>query len=210
MFVAVAGNIGAGKSSLTKVLAEHFALEPVYEAVDENPYLQDFYADMPRYAFHSQLFFLAKRLQQHVSQVNPGRRVIQDRTLYEDANIFARNLFEERILDARDFGVYSAMYEAIRDALRPPDLLIYLRASLPTLRRHIALRGRTFEATIGDTYLLRLGDLYERWYDAYDLSPKVILDADALDFVNDVAALGEVLGTLEAWLTPPILSAYGS
>ncbi len=208
MFVAVAGNIGAGKSSLTRVLADHFALSPVYEAVDENPYLQDFYRDMPRYAFHSQMFFLAKRLEQHVSQVNPGSRVIQDRTLYEDANIFARNLFEEGVMDARDFGVYMAMYRAMRAALRPPDLLIYLRASLPTLRRHIALRGRAFETGISDAYLAGLGTLYERWFTAYDLSPKVVLSADDLDFVNDPDALAQVVHTLDSWLTPPILSLH--
>ena len=206
MFIAIAGNIGAGKSSLTSVLAESFALEPVYEAADENPYLADFYADMPRYAFHSQMFFLSKRLAQHVSQVNPGRRVIQDRTLYEDAGIFARNLFEAGVLDARDFGVYTTMYEAIRDALKPPDLLIYLRASLPTLRRHIALRGRTFEASLSDEYLLRLGALYEDWFTAYDLSPKLVLEADTLDFVHNEAALETVLTQLRPYLTEPILS----
>ena len=206
MFVAVAGNIGAGKSSLTEVLATSFALEPVFEAVDENPYLADFYADMPRYAFHSQLFFLTKRLAQHVSQVNPGHRVIQDRTLYEDAEVFARNLFETGVLDARDFSVYSAMVEAVRDVLRPPDLLIYLRASLPTLRRHIALRGRSYEALLSDAYLFQLGTLYERWFTAYDLSPKVVLDADALDFVHDEAALEELLTRLRPYLAEPILS----
>ena len=206
MFVAVAGNIGAGKSSLTEVLATSFALEPVFEAVDENPYLADFYADMPRYAFHSQLFFLTKRLAQHVSQVNPGHRVIQDRTLYEDTEVFARNLFETGVLDARDFSVYSAMVEAVRDVLRPPDLLIYLRASLPTLRRHIALRGRSYEAALSDAYLFQLGTLYERWFTAYDLSPKVVLDADALDFVHDEAALEELLTRLRPYLAEPILS----
>ena len=205
MFVAVAGNIGAGKSSLTRVLAESFALEPVFEAVDENPYLADFYADMPRYAFHSQMFFLAKRLAQHVLQVNPGRRVIQDRTLYEDAEVFARNLFETGVLDARDFGVYTEMVEAIRHTLRPPDLLIYLRASLPTLRRHIALRGRVYEAALSDAYLLRLEALYERWFTAYDLSPKVVLEADALDFVHDKAALDGLLARLYPYLAEPIL-----
>ena len=207
MFVAVAGNIGAGKSSLTRILAERFALEPVFEAVDENPYLADFYADMPRYAFHSQMFFLARRLQQHLRQVNPGNRVIQDRTIYEDADVFARNLHEEGVLDARDFGVYTAMYGAIREALRPPDLLVYLRASLPTLRRHIALRGRSFEVSLGDAYLLQLNHLYERWFDLYALSPKVVLEADALDFVGDPVALNAVLNRLEPWLTPPIFAA---
>ena len=160
MFIAVAGNIGAGKSSLTALLAERFALEPVFEAAQENPYLADFYGDMPRYAFHSQMFFLSRRLQQHVSQVNPGRRVIQDRTLYEDAEIFARNLYDTGVLGARDFGVYSDMVGAVRGVLRPPDLLVYLRAGLPTLRRHIAQRGRVYEQNLGDDYLLRLGTLY--------------------------------------------------
>ncbi len=205
MFVAVAGNIGAGKSSLTQILAERFALEPVYEAVDENPYLSDFYADMPRYAFHSQMFFLARRLQQHVSQVNPGSRVIQDRTLYEDAHIFARNLYDEGVMDERDFRVYTAMYGAIREALRPPDLLVYLRAGLPTLRRHIALRGRDFEAAIGNGYLERLNGLYENWFAAYDLSAKVVLEADTLDFVGEPNDLARVLERLGPWLTPPIL-----
>ena len=205
MFVAVAGNIGAGKSSLTRVLAESFALAPVYEAVDENPYLADFYTDMPRYAFHSQLFFLAKRLAQHAQQINPGRRVIQDRTLYEDAEVFARNLFETGVLDARDFSVYSAMVEAVRDVLRPPDLLVYLRASLPTLRRHIALRGRSYEASLSDAYLRQLGALYERWFADYALSPKVVLDADTLDFVHDEAARDKLLARLYPYLAEPIL-----
>ena len=207
MFVAVAGNIGAGKSSLTEILAHHFALEPVYEAVDENPYLADFYADMPRYAFHSQMFFLARRLEQHVSRVNPGSRVIQDRTIFEDAHIFARNLYDEGVLDSRGFAVYTAMYEAIRGALRPPDLLVYLRASLPTLRRHIAHRGRVFERSIEPEYLTRLNGLYESWFETYTLSPKVVLEADELDFVNSSEALQGVLGQLGPWLATPILSA---
>ena len=207
MFIAVAGNIGAGKSSLTGLLAGRFALEPVFEAVEENPYLADFYADMPRYAFHSQMFFLSRRLQQHVSQVNPGRRVIQDRTLYEDAEIFARNLYETNVLDARDFGVYTNMVGAVRGVLRPPDLLVYLRAGLPTLRRHIAQRGRDYEQNLQDAYLLRLGALYERWFAAYALSPKLVLEVDALDFVNDPEALATVLERLRPYLSEPILAA---
>lgn len=207
MFVAVAGNIGAGKSSLTGLLAGRFALEPVFEAVEENPYLADFYADMPRYAFHSQMFFLSRRLQQHVSQVNPGRRVIQDRTLYEDAEIFARNLYDTNVLDARDFGVYTRMVGAVRGVLRPPDLLVYLRAGLPTLRRHIAQRGREYEQNLQDDYLLRLGALYERWFAAYALSPKLVLEVDALDFVNDPEALATVLERLRPYLSEPILAA---
>jgi len=150
IYVAVAGNIGAGKSSLTRVLSSRYHLSPVYEAVDENPYLEDFYADMPRYAFHSQIFFLAARLKQHLREVNPGRRVIQDRTVYEDAAVFARLLHENGIMDERDHASYRTLYDAVSAALRPPDLLIYLRAGLPTLKRHIAQRGRSYEADIDD------------------------------------------------------------
>ena len=142
MYIAIAGNIGVGKSSLTALLAERYALEPVYEAVDENPYLEDFYKDMRRYAFHSQIFFLSRRLEQHLAQVNPGSRVIQDRTIYEDAAIFARNLFQEGIMDSRDFESYTAMYRAIQRTLKAPDLLVYVRASVSTLERHIKQRGR--------------------------------------------------------------------
>jgi deoxyadenosine/deoxycytidine kinase len=205
MFVAVAGNIGAGKSSLTRLLAQHYALSPIFEAVDENPYLEDFYRDMKRYAFHSQMFFLAKRLEQHARYVNPGDRVIQDRTIYEDAAVFAQNLFEEGVLGERDFGVYRAMYEAATRVLRPPDLLIYLRAGLPTLRRHIALRGRRFELGIADAYLERLNALYERWFAAYTLSPKVVLEVGALDFVHRQRDLQAVLSRLAPWLTEPVL-----
>lgn len=197
MYVAVAGNIGAGKSSLTRILSERYHLEPVFEAVDDNPYLEDFYRDMRRYAFHSQMFFLATRLKQHLRQVNPGRRVIQDRTVYEDAAVFERNLHLEGVLDERDHLSYRTMYEAVSAALRPPDLLVYLRSSLPTLRRHIRLRGRAYEATIEDAYLLRLNALYEGWLGAYDLSPVVVVPGDDLDFVNRAADRAKTLAMIE-------------
>ena len=206
MFIAVAGNIGAGKSSLTEILARRYALLPVFEVVDENPYLEDFYRDMQRYAFHSQMFFLARRLEQHLTKVNPAGRVIQDRTIFEDANIFARNLFEEGVMDFRDYRSYCGMYQAILHALRPPDLLIYLRASLPTLRARIARRGRSFEAAIAEDYLSRLNRLYDAWIDAYDLSPKIVIDTDGLDFVGRPADLESVAARLEPHgLTVPIL-----
>jgi len=206
MFVAVAGNIGAGKSSLTRILSERYHLSPVYEAVDENPYLEDFYGDMRRYAFHSQMFFLATRLRQHLREVNPGQRVIQDRTVYEDAAIFARNLRDEGILDERDWGSYRTMYEAITAALRPPDLLIYLRAGLPTLRRHIRQRGRRYESDIEDAYLERLNRLYEAWIEDYDLSPVVVVPVDELDFVNHGGDLRRLLDGLErAGLAAPVV-----
>lgn len=206
IYVAVAGNIGSGKSSLTRVLSQRFHLSPVYEAVDENPYLEDFYADMPRYAFHSQIFFLAARLKQHLREVNPGRRVVQDRTVYEDAAIFARLLHEDGIMDERDHSSYRTLYHAVSAALRPPDLLIYLRASLPTLKQHIALRGRSYEADIEDSYLLRLGELYEQWIEDYTLSPIVVVPADDLDFVNSEQDLRRVLDLVERnGLTAPVM-----
>ncbi len=206
MYVAVAGNIGAGKSSLTRILSERYHLSAVYEAVDENPYLEDFYRDMRRYAFHSQMFFLARRLRQHLREVNPGRRIIQDRTVYEDAAVFARNLFEEGNLEPRDYACYRSMYEAIRAALRPPDLLIFVRADLATLRRHIVQRGRGYESAIADAYLQNLNVLYEDWLEAYDLSPVVVVPGDDLDFVNRPADLRRTLDLLERnGLTAPMV-----
>lgn len=204
--MAVAGNIGAGKSTLTGLASARFHLTPVYEAVDENPYLTDFYRDMPRYAFHSQMFFLATRLRQHLAQVNPGGRVIQDRTVYEDAAVFARALHDAGVMDRRDFDAYTTMYDAVRRTLRPPDLLVYLRASLPTLRAHIAARGRAFEQRIEDAYLTRLGDLYEAWVEAYALSPVVVVDADRYDVVARTGDRAAVFDLLERHgLTVPVV-----
>lgn len=206
IYVAVAGNIGAGKSSLTGVLSRHFHLAPVYEAVAENPYLEDFYADMPGYAFHSQVFFLAARLQQHLREVNPGRRVVQDRTVYEDAAIFERLLYEDGVMSARDHSTYRVLYDAVSAALRPPDLLIYLRASLTTLKRHIRERGRSFEAELSDAYLGRLNELYEEWIEGYSLSPVVVVPGDDLDFVNSELDLRRVLDLLErSGLSAPVV-----
>jgi deoxyadenosine/deoxycytidine kinase len=197
VFLAIAGNIGVGKSSLTRILSERYALTPVYEAVDENPYLEDFYKDMHKYAFHSQMFFLSARLDQHLRVVNHNPRVIQDRTVFEDAAVFARNLFSEGVMDARDYLSYCRMYEAVAQALRPPDLLIYLRAGLPTLRARIKGRGRAFEAGIEDGYLLRLNSLYDAWIDAYTLSDKVVVEADRLDYVGRSEDLAGLLAGLE-------------
>jgi deoxyadenosine/deoxycytidine kinase len=206
VYVAVAGNIGVGKSSLTRLLSERYRLEPIYEAVDENPYLPDFYADMRRWAFHSQMFFLAERLRQHLRQVNPGERVIQDRTVYEDAAVFARNLWREGVLDDRDWDAYTRMYEAIAATLRPPDLLVYLRASVPTLRARIALRGRDYESGIDPAYLERLNALYDAFVAQYDLSRTVIVPADDLDFVRSRADLEATFALLEPHgLVPPMV-----
>ncbi len=207
MYVAIAGNIGVGKSSLTRILARRYHLIPVYEAVDENPYLEDFYQDMARYAFPSQMVFLATRLRQHLAQVNPGERIIQDRTIYEDAAIFARNLFEEGVMDARDYHSYCLMYDAIRRTLRAPDLLVYLQAGLETLKRRIRLRGRQYEAAIDDTYLVRLNDLYQRWVAGFDLCEVVVVPTDDLDFVHDQSDRETLLRLLERrGLAPPLVS----
>lgn len=206
MYVAVAGNIGVGKSSLTRLLSERYGLEPIYEAVDENPYLPDFYRDMRRWGFHSQMFFLAERLRQHLRQVNPGERVIQDRTIYEDAAVFAGNLWREGVLDDRDHESYRRMYEAIASTLRPPDLLVYLRASVPTLKARIALRGRDYESGIAEAYLTRLNELYDAFVDGYDLSRVVVVPADELDFVRSEADRRRVYALLEPHgLVPPLV-----
>ncbi len=206
MYIAIAGNIGAGKSTLTELLSERYKLTPVYEAVDENPYLEDFYEDMPRYAFHSQMFFLAKRLEQHLNYINPGSRIIQDRTIYEDANVFARNLFENDTMNLRDYNSYKQMYEAILQALRPPDLLIYIRASVPTLQAHIRKRGRDYEINIAKDYLEKLNVLYETFIDTYTFSDIVVIDGDKIDFVESERGREEVLARLEHYgLSTPVL-----
>ena len=197
MFVAIAGNIGVGKSTLTSLASERFHLTPIFEAVDQNPYLADFYRDMPRYAFHSQMFFLAARLRQHLAQVNPADRVVQDRTVYEDAYVFARALYQAGTMDARDYASYTLMFEAVEQTLRPPDLLVYLRGSLATLKQRIAERGRPYEQTIEESYLERLGGLYDDWVASYDRSPVLVIDADRLDFQGSQSDRESIFSLLE-------------
>lgn len=185
MYIAIAGNIGSGKSSLTRLLAERYRLHPVYEAVEENPYLPDFYRDMGRWAFHSQVFFLAKRLDQHLSEINPRRRVVQDRTVFEDAHVFARNLRQQGHLTDRDWATYQALFQGVARALRQPDLLIYIHATVPTLKARIAKRGRDYERTIPEAYLADLGRLYEEWVGGLRGVPVLTLPGDELDFVEN-------------------------
>ncbi|MBF6594567.1 MAG: deoxynucleoside kinase [Thermaceae bacterium] len=198
MYVAIAGNIGSGKSTLTRLLAERYSLRPVYEAVDENPYLADFYNDMGRWAFHSQIFFLAKRLGQHLEQINPAVHVVQDRTVFEDAYIFAQNLWLEGHLSNRDWNTYLSLYEGIAPALRKPDLLIYVRASLPTLQAHISRRGRDYEQKIPVTYLAALNRLYEAWIGGYALSPVLVISSDTVNYADDPEARELMFRLLEA------------
>jgi deoxyadenosine/deoxycytidine kinase len=199
MYIAIAGNIGAGKSTLTALLSRRYGLRPVYEAVDENPYLADFYQDMGSWAFHSQVFFLAKRLKQHLSEINDAAHVVQDRTVFEDAHIFAQNLYLEGHLSERDWQTYMALYQGIAPALRKPDLLIYLEADLPTLQAHIARRGRDYEQAIPASYLEALNRLYTVWIASYDLSPVLVLPTQRLNFADDPAAQQEVFALLEGY-----------
>jgi deoxyadenosine/deoxycytidine kinase len=183
-YVAIAGNIGSGKSSLTRILSDYFKWEAFYERVDDNPYLSDFYTDMRRWSFNLQVFFLSSRFNHQRSIEQAPHSVVQDRSIYEDAEIFARNLHEMGLMESRDYQNYVDLFEIMTSYLQPPDLLVYLRATVPTLVRHIQARGRAFEGTIRIDYLESLNGLYESWIDRYDVGPKLIIDVDDLDFVN--------------------------
>jgi len=188
-FVAIAGNIGVGKSSLTKLLSEKLGWEPFYEAADENPYLSEVYQDMARWCFHSEVFFLARKLYYYHLLLKSPHSVIQDRTIYEDAEIFVENFYREGLMSERDYRTYRQLYEAIISILPPPDLVIYLQASVPTLEKRIALRGRDYEKKIPREYLEKLNALYEEWIERYTLSPVLKVPADRLDFVHSAQHL---------------------
>ncbi len=183
-YIAIAGNIGAGKSTLTAFLSERLGWEPFLEGVADNPYLADFYADMRRWSFHSQIYFLAQRLRHHRQLLDRPNSVIQDRTVYEDAEIFARNLYLSGEMAERDYQTYSALYQAVTAILPPPDLVIYLRASVETLMARIRQRGRPYEQQIDPDYLRRLNALYEQWFEHFSLCPVLTVPADRLDFVS--------------------------
>ena len=182
-FITIAGNIGVGKSTLTQLLADRMGWDPVFEAVAENPYLADFYADMSRWAFHSQVFFLSRRLQQHHELLIRPNSAIQDRSVYEDANIFARNLYEQGAMSERDWQSYRDLYETLITILTPPHLVIYLKASVPTLQKRIARRGRDYEQSIAVDYLERLNQFYDDWVHDFSLSPVLTIETDTLDYV---------------------------
>jgi deoxyadenosine/deoxycytidine kinase len=182
-FVAIAGNIGVGKSTLTALLREQLDWEPFFEAVGDNPYLADFYADMQRWSFHSQIYFLSRRLRHHWQLLQRTNSVIQDRTVYEDAEIFARNLYQQGLMDERDYHSYCELYEVVTTVLPPPDLIVYLRASVSTLQERIRRRGRPYEQNIAMTYLEQLNELYEEWIDGFSLCPVLSVPSDDLDFV---------------------------
>ena len=190
--IAVAGNIGAGKTTLTEMLARHFKWEPQYEDVENNPYLYDFYEDMPRWSFNLQIYFLNNRLRQLLEIQRGEQTVIQDRTIYEDAQIFAPNLHEMGLMSSRDFDNYTQFFQTLKTMIRPPDLMIYLSASVPTLVDNIQKRGREYEENIRLDYLKRLNDFYNQWVEQYKEGPLLIIDADK----NRFAERGEDLGVI--------------
>lgn len=199
-YVAVAGNIGAGKSSLTRILSDYFKWEAFYERVDDNPYLIDFYEDMHRWSFNLQIFFLSSRFDHQRRIEDSPHSIVQDRSIYEDAEIFAKNLHEMGLMSNRDFSNYTDLFKIMTSYLQAPHLLVYLRASVPTLVGHIQSRGRDFESTIRIEYLDRLNRHYESWVDRYSLGPKIIIDVDELDFVNVPEHKMEIIGRIESRL----------
>jgi deoxyadenosine/deoxycytidine kinase len=183
-FIAIAGNIGVGKSTLTALLAENLGWEAYYEAVDDNPYLADFYRDMRQWSFHSQIFFLSRRLRDHRHILDRPGTVVQDRSVYEDAEVFAENLYRQGHMSERDYRTYRELYEAMTLFLPPPDLIVYLRASVPTLQERIRMRGRDFEQEVSAEYLGQLNQLYEEWLERFSSGPVLTVPSDNLDFVK--------------------------
>ena len=201
-FIAVAGNIGAGKSTLTGMLADSFGWKPFYEANADNPYLADFYDDMTRWSFHSQVFFLGKRLEHHRKLVDHPGSVVQDRTVYEDAEIFARNLYEQNQMSKRDYDAYRRLYRAIASFLPPPSLMLYLEADVDTLMAHIKNRGRDFERNISADYLQQLNRLYGEWIDDWTACPVLRIPMDSMDFKHNPADYDTIMQQVRGMLSP--------
>nr|WP_322622951.1 deoxynucleoside kinase [uncultured Flavobacterium sp.] len=200
MHIAVAGNIGAGKTTLTGLLAKHFRWEPHYEDVVDNPYLDDFYHQMERWSFNLQIYFLNSRFSQIMQIRESGKNIIQDRTIYEDSHIFAPNLHAMGLMSNRDFGNYKSLFELMEGFVGAPDLLIYLRSSIPNLVKQIHKRGRDYENSISIEYLSRLNERYEAWIQGYDKGRLLIIDVDNIDFVSNPEDLGDVINRINAQL----------
>ena len=200
MHIAVAGNIGAGKTSLTNLLAKQFQWEPHFEEVVDNPYLDDFYHQMERWSFNLQIYFLNSRFRQVLQIRESGKKIIQDRTIYEDAHIFAPNLHAMGLMTNRDFENYKSLFDLMESFVKPPDMLIYLRSSIPNLVTQIHKRGRDYENSISIEYLSRLNERYEAWIQSYNKGRLLIIDVDNIDFVNNPEDVGFVMNKIDAEL----------
>lgn len=200
MHIAIAGNIGSGKTTLTELLARHYKFEAMFEDVDSNPYLHSFYEDMKRWSFNLQIYFLNSRFRQIVEIRRKGIKVIQDRTIYEDAHIFAPNLHDMGLMSSRDFETYISIFELMTSFIEPPDLLVYLRAEVPTLVRQIQKRGREYENSIRLDYLKSLNERYEAWISEYTAGRLLIIDVDDLNFPENPEDVGKVIDKINAEL----------
>lgn len=200
MHVAIAGNIGSGKTTLTRLLAKHYKWHAHYEDVEDNPYLDDFYNQMERWSFNLQIYFLNSRFRQILEIREKGKNVIQDRTIYEDAHIFAPNLHAMGLMTNRDYENYRSLFDLMESVTEGPDLLIYLRSSIPNLVNQIHKRGREYENSISIDYLSRLNERYEAWIHGYDKGNLIIFDVDNINFVDDPEHLGEVINRIDAEL----------
>lgn len=199
-FIAVAGNMGVGKTTMVEFLCRRYGFQPVYEPFMDNPYLDDFYKDMKGWGFHSQLYFLTHKFRLHMGLHSRATTVIQDRTIYEDAEIFATNLYRSKMIARRDYQLYMELYESMRTALQPPDLMIYLRCSVRAIRRRIKSRGRESEQNIPVTYLRQLNELYEEWIGRYDVSPVLVWDSERMDYLTDLVDRIEFQKAIERFL----------
>ncbi|MFD0749350.1 deoxynucleoside kinase [Mucilaginibacter calamicampi] len=197
MHIAIVGNIGAGKTTLTEMLAKNYGWDPLFEAVDNNPYLEDFYSDMKRWSFNLQIYFLNSRYRQIIEIQKSGRNILQDRTIYEDAYIFAENLHDMGLMTTRDYENYTSIFDNITEYIKPPDLLVYLKASVPTLVNNIQRRGREYEIGIRIDYLSKLNEKYDKWINNYNLGKLLILDKDNLDFANNTEDMGVIVQAIE-------------
>jgi len=206
-YIAIAGNMGVGKSTLTQLLSESFGWTPFYEAVDENPYLADFYRDMRQWSFHSQIFFLTRRIRSHREIVAYPSTALQDRSVYEDAEVFARNLYQRHNMSNRDYQLYRDLYEELVQTLPKPDLMIYLKASIPTLIERIHRRGRDYERDVSPLYLQQLNELYNTWIEDFTLCPILTLQADYLDFVRFDSDFVTIKDMILAELEPELMKA---
>jgi deoxyadenosine/deoxycytidine kinase len=197
MHIAIVGNIGAGKTTLTELLAKNYGWDPLYETVDSNPYLEDFYSDMKRWSFNLQIYFLNSRYRQIIDIQKSGHDIIQDRTIYEDAYIFAENLHDMGLMTTRDYHNYQSIFDNMTSYIKAPDLVVYLKASVPTLVNNIQRRGREYETGIRLDYLSKLNEKYQKWISGYKLGKVLVIDMDTLDFANNTEDLATIVQMIE-------------